>query len=234
MTAIRKIAMGVAAAGILVAPIHSQAQETVPDPFENPDPFANVIMPPEPGGRGQYLKPSEVLLPGTSSTGDSLRDYDFLVVTAFREAYGPDVRARAVVTPSFMPEFVVGIRETDGNYSVFKLEAMRQLWGYSLMDMFASGEIIATDLEGNNRNQAEIEDLDANLPDDFLDVELDRCEAVLKRDLGDRLLQIWLQMLSQTGEDGGGVGLHGTSYRFEMGERAGETWSPPGKAMRVF
>ncbi len=142
------------------------------------------------------------LVPGDNQ----LADYQAAVKAALKDAFAPDVRARAIAEPSFQAEYAVGIKETAGAYALFSIQPARQLWG-------------------------QVQRPRGTPPADVGQLPVERCEAPLDAVLARGVIDVWGRMLAQTRPDESrSLGLDGETYYFSMdiGGRtlAGSTWSP--------
>src|SRR5262249_43361570 len=78
------------------------------------------------------LEDEDHLEPEDSAFSDGEdRSYERMLIAKFIGAFARDVYARAIVLPSFDPEYVVGIRGTPaGHYRAFCISPDMQLWNY--------------------------------------------------------------------------------------------------------
>ena len=132
-------------------------------------------------------------------------DYYSNVVTFFSKAFAPSVKLRAVVLPSFVAEYVTGIRERDNKYFAFKLTAQSQLWG---------------------EYQRKRNNMNASAPKE---IEVHESEVEISQKTYKLLDVVWRKMILNTKyyEDTFGRGLDGTSYHFSISNlHAAQTWSP--------
>jgi hypothetical protein len=157
--------------------------------------------------------------------------YEANIHGLFKDAYAPEVRLRAVVEPSFSPEYVVGLRQRAGAYSLFALQPAKQIWGYSVLALMKKGEITVQNPDGSPGTAQAIRRIEEGLPPRPGAVALTRCEAPIEPALAQRLIDIWSRMLAkvrpgeklQTGFDGE---ITEFSMTNESGPRVGFTWSP--------
>jgi hypothetical protein len=175
-----------------------------------------------------YLEPEESLF-----TGIFMPDYYEMVLSAFSAAYERDVRARAIVFPSFHPEYAVGISEDDGAYRIFHLQPEKQLWGYKTLEFMKSGRTRVYNDAGVAGNDEQIKRLEELLPKDPRDVKIERCDVDIDQSLGRRIIETWEMMLRQTRYVQHDTrGTDGITYHFSMRARhqdlAGKVWTPPG------
>jgi len=162
--------------------------------------------------RPDHLMPENSILSG----GDSMfsAKYYGLVTDVLAEGYARNVTLRAVVLPSFSPEYLLGLRETSSEgstgYRVFYLRPTIHLWGYE------------SPYEPKSR-----------LPANPKDVPLVRCERPLDTAVAQQVSTAWTGILRETrylpAEPS--VGLDGIMYHFSADLRwegllAGNVWSP--------
>ena len=164
-----------------------------------------------------------------------LGPYYAMVISALKDAFAPDVRARVIAMPSFTPEYAVGIKEDDGAFAIFHLALDAQMWRYDMLRSLREvpPEVLPEDERGR-LNEA-IGDLQGSLPQDFRDVGVARCEIAIDPDLGRALLRIWSGMLLRTHYGNAGrLGPDGTDYHFSMAGDlqylAGKVWNPPAES----
>lgn len=160
----------------------------------------------------------------------TLSDYQSLVRAVFKDAFDPSVRVRAIVEPSFQPEFVVGIHEQAKQFKIFFLQPSRQLWGYTTLQMLKDGEIRVQNSDGSPGTQDEIKRLQTKLPPDPKMLTLERCEADLDAELAHRVIEDWAQMLNRVApkDPSDGQIMDGVNTYFSMrgGPAEGEALSP--------
>jgi len=181
----------------------------------------------------------EHLVPERSVFADTfLLEYDTMVVSALEGAFTRDVRVRAVVQPSFQPEYAVGVKERENGFRVFCLHPEIQLWAYETLNMMKAGSIrnlgsiIGPPTDRASETPKELEKLEASLPANFRDVKIKSGDAEIASDLARLLVAIWETMLRQTRYDKAAhLGFDGVSYHFSMRSDhqnlAGYVWSPP-------
>ena len=173
---------------------------------------------------------SEHLEPEDSQfTGLFMPGYYGMVLTAFSEAYKTDVRARAIVFPSFSPEFSVFIKERNGTFSIVSLSPETSYWGYKLLDM-KKNKVITKGLS-RDRDEEGISELEKEYPKDYRDLKIDRCEVEINPSIADAIVDIWLKMLLQTRyKKEKLLGFDGADYHFSMSDGyqtlGGKIWSP--------
>jgi hypothetical protein len=155
----------------------------------------------------------------------------------FRDAFAPQVRLRALITPSFAPESMVGLRQAGVGHEIFALRPRRQIWLYQAIRHYRYGRASVMSLDGTDparqsaKESAELARLEKDLPADPADMPLSRCAVTVDPALAAEVIAAWRTMLAavETEEDLM-PGLDGTTYVFSMetGGRslAGETWTP--------
>lgn len=217
----RKRALVFAAVVIAVAPAIAQNGPSVTRSTERPD----------------YLLPESSVLAGSESLWS--QDYYDLITRILADGFDRDVVVRAVVLPSFSPEYLVGIRGAapgqPTNYHVFYLRPKIQLWGYQSLQSMENG-LTKMKSEGAGEKEIkaqseEISRLKAYLPASVEDTPLDRCDKPMDPVLAERVKKAWVGMLRGVHyaphDD---MGLDGVSYHFSAWDEyqplAGQTWTP--------
>lgn len=167
----------------------------------------------------------DVLLPEGSAIGGSefTPDYQIIVQGVLHEAYDRDVKLRFVQEPSFQPESAVFLTENTGKFRIVTLEPVLQLWAYESLEMMKHGQILKT--EGTDPKTAirptkEISELESELPADYHQVKVKRCEVDVDSAMAQRIIAVWKSMLLETrytqpGEDSVVVS-DGVAYHFSM------------------
>ncbi|HEX6375773.1 MAG TPA: hypothetical protein VFZ91_08625 [Allosphingosinicella sp.] len=178
----------------------------------------------------------------------ALADYEADLQRTFRDAFGADVRLRAVVRPSFQTEYAVGLRQDGEGYEIFALRPSRQIWAYQMIKLYKSGQAGVMIFDGSDGDDPDkllgdpdseprdgtadaIAQLQKDLPADPSDLPLSRCAVTVDDAVAAGVTAAWRRML-ETVRPGEQLmpGLDGTSYIFSMetdgGALAGETWSP--------
>ena len=164
------------------------------------------------------------------------KEYHELIVEAFDRVYREDVRARAIVLPSFRSEYAVYVTENDGQYKIFRISPKLQLWGYMTLSKMKKGKSRILNERGEAVIDVEgIRRLEEKYPDDFRDVPILACDVDIDAELAASILGAWEAMLLDTAyRKSYGRGLDGTSYHFSMMKRpnryAGQIWSPSPKS----
>jgi hypothetical protein len=146
---------------------------------------------------GEYLEPERP---------SSIGAYDSAVSAVFKDAFAPQVRARAIIEPSFFVEFAVGIGEDKGQYNAFVLTPSTQVW-----EAINSDDRMAV-----------------------AGITVKRCSLPISAQLGERLVGAWRTALEDRRPRDGMNGVDGDIYHFSMNldghEITGQTWSPPEKS----
>jgi hypothetical protein len=129
--------------------------------------------------------------------------YQATVKSVFGAAYGPDIRARAVIEPSFQREFAGGVKETGGHYSVFMLTPSKQIWAGNLLE------------EQQTAPKT---------------VKVTACEIPIKQGDGARMVAVWKTVLSRVTPGQRELGTDGETGHYSMTvdghELAGQAWEP--------
>jgi hypothetical protein len=169
-----------------------------------------------------HLTPEDSPLAGGASLMDA--EYYRLLLWAFDKAFDRDVVIRAVVLPSFLPEYAMGIRASDASkgpvrHTVFAIRPRIQYWAY--IDPAASERGDVKLLDGDTLNKI-YAGQGWKLPADPKEVPIDRCEKPIDASLAKRIENIWSAVLLETryllpGEEGGFVPNDGTTYHFSAG-----------------
>jgi hypothetical protein len=155
----------------------------------------------------------------------------------FRDAFAPQVRLRALITASFEPESMIGLRRSEAGYEIFALRPKREIWLYQAIRHYRYGRSGVVSLDGGNpaaqsaRESAELARLEKDLPADPADMPLSRCSAPVEPALAAGVATAWQTLLEAVDtEENLMPGLDGTTYVFSMetGGRslAGQTWTP--------
>ncbi len=167
-------------------------------------------------------------------------NYEADVRRVLGDAFGPGVRLRAIVRPSFQVEYAVGLRQVGRRYEIFSLQPARSVWEYQLIAMYRSGQAGVSLVEDLDDPDAEIRDgtedeirrLQVGLPANPADLPLSRCAVAVDGRVAAALLIAWRRMLEEVPppDEAIEVGADGVTYQFsmELAGRAlsGTTWSP--------
>ena len=100
-------------------------------------------FPTAPAAPPDHLLPEDSLLSGGFSA--MFPNYHLLILNVLRDVFDRDVELRAVVLPSFSPEYAVGLRtigapNDPSSYRVIYLRPEIQLWGYQSHDAVRRSE----------------------------------------------------------------------------------------------
>jgi hypothetical protein len=191
--------------------------------------------------RPDHLTPEGSILSGGSSILS--KRYDERIVDVLADGYADDVTLRAVVLPSFSPEYLVGLRS---DHRVFYLRPTIQLWGDERLRMLPAGSVDFSQ-DGNSKDDAskrqtnEFEGWASHLPAHPKDVPLTRCERPLDAAVARQVSTAWNGVLLETRYSPTETpGVDGVTYHFSANHHdvladrisplrflAGETWSPP-------
>ena len=186
-------------------------------------------------GATEHLEPEDSRFSGIPI----LDEYNWTVITAFDVNYDFDVKAKVIVMPSFHPEYALGIKKINNDYTVFHYVAEMSYWGYTSLKMMKS-EVIQVVEDGELQRDIEgIKKIESTYPGDFRDIKINRCEASLTPALAIDIIELWNHMLLKTTyapEYSGGP--DGVTYHFSNNSMAGQTWSPnpksePGKLVDI-
>lgn len=165
--------------------------------------------------------------PVAQSLNSILSGYDTNVHTVFREAYAPDVEVRAVVRPSFQPEYAVGLRRGAHGHEVFLIRPSSQIWGYTSAEMMEQGHVVVVS-ENRVETAQETERTRRSLPPSVSDMPIARCSVAVDEETAAALIRAWRRMLEPPGLGPREFGFDGVTYRFsmEIGGRQleGEVW----------
>jgi hypothetical protein len=217
----KKFALILAVVMIAIAPVSAQDAPSVTRSAERPD----------------HLVPESSVLAGSESLWS--QDYFNLITHVLSDGFDRDVEVRAVVLPSFSPEYLVGIRGAapgkPTNYHVFYLRPKVQLWGYQSLQSLENGlTAIKSKGAGEKEIEAQAEEiarLKAYLPAKAEDTPLERCEKPMDAKLAERVKKVWVGVLRETHyplhDD---MGLDGVSFYFSAWDEyqplSGQTWTP--------
>jgi hypothetical protein len=177
---------------------------------------------------GAHLEPESSILSG----GEDLffANYYAIVQDAFQEVYSRDFVLRAVVMPSFQPEFVVAMQPKDDGFQLVALNPEQSLWSYIARDMVKNGQIrkIRDDTSGAGEPDSQST---KEPPSDYHDMPLARCSVDIDAARGERIKHVWQAVLMQTRYDEKGrQGSDGVTFHFSMFVNyqflAGRVWTP--------
>lgn len=189
-------------------------------------------IPVAPATPTDHLVPEDSLLSGGFSA--MFPHYHLLILNVLRDAFDRDVELRAVVLPSFSPEYAVGLRTISApndpsSYRVIYLRPEIQLWGYQSLAMMQSGDV---KIISGGTQDSEIAKMKANLPKDPKDIKVAHCEKALDVPIAEAVKKAWMGVLYETRYDHRSwAGLDGVSYHFSGWDSfqflAGTVWTPP-------
>jgi len=160
-----------------------------------------------------------------------LAPYHDMILTVLKDAFAEDVRARLIAMPSYSPEYALGLKERDGDWSIFHFQSEVQLWSYENLRMLRDIPADLMPSQAGAINDA-IAGYEAGLPADYHDVGTGAaCETQIPAALGEDLLDLWTALLLGTRYgDIPNLGRDGTDYHFSMtaehGLMAGKAWEP--------
>ena len=130
-------------------------------------------------------QPPDALLPDRSGfsgdlSGASEREYAAIMMSVFRDAFAPNVRARVIIVAPFSGgEYAIAIKESAGRFRVTAAHSTKRLWRYT-----ASGKAQAAQLRK------------LLVPSDYHQVRVERCSAPIDSKLGKDLVTVWQAMLA--------------------------------------
>ena len=155
-------------------------------------------------------------------------DYESMVSTVLGAALDRDVPVRAIVIPSFQPEYAVGIKENKGSFTAFCRMPEQHLWLFQVLAGMRAGRISS---ESKEQTIADIRRLEAELPKDYRDVKIRGRDLTISSELATRIARVWELMLRQTRHEyQSGIGFDGTTYHFSAWVQyqlmSGTVWSP--------
>lgn len=187
--------------------------------------------------RPDHLVPESSVLGGNEAL--LFQDYYNLIYHILSDGFDRDVEVRAVVLPSFSPEYLVGIRGAAPgqmpNYHVFYLRPKVSLWGYQSLQSLENG---LTEMKTKGADEtlikaqtAEIARLKTFLPPRAEDITLEHCERSMDVVLARQVKKVWVRTLQQTHyPTQSNIGFDGVSFHFsawnEYQPLEGQTWSP--------
>ncbi len=176
-----------------------------------------------------HLVPEESIYSG----GFYLEDYNKLVAYYLRDAYAQNVNLRVIVTPSFSPEYALGVKHSEGRHQIFYMAPEIHLWGYQMMPMMESGAVQTLSEDGEwTKNEDGLAELRNLYPDDPDDIPRVYCEADIPAQTASSLEQIWMTLLKGVKyPDSASQKRDGETYHFSMPVQgftamAGSAWSP--------
>lgn len=173
--------------------------------------------------------------------------YKNMILETFGEAFDEKVRLRAIVQPSFHPEFVVYLREYRKEYTIVAAQPEHMLWGYEILADKKSGRSLTIKDGKQVKDEQGIAELESRYPKNFRDLPILRCEVDIDKELAKSITVVWESMLRETRykKDQDWPGLDGTTYHFSMEAQvpknswlknmrgkllAGRIWHPPAES----
>jgi hypothetical protein len=188
-------------------------------------------------GAQDHLEPEN----GIFSGDVTLSDYYGNVRRVFSSAYAPGGTLCVVILPSFSPESVVGIRESERGLEAFVITPSCHIWNLELLQDYESGRITEIDKDGRKISLAQNESyqkLKQRTPGDVSKITVATVAKPLPEPLAeqvalaDRIKAVWKKALLDTryAKERHG-GNDGTDYYFSMriedrGIVSGQIWSP--------
>jgi hypothetical protein len=172
------------------------------------------------------------LIPEESQfSGMFMPEYYGMVIEALEGAYDDDVKVRALIFPSFFVEHAVGIRLREDKYFIFTLTPDKQYWGYMALESYKDESTLVLKNGEFQRDEESIRRLESQLPKDFHDIEVKRCEVEIPKEVAESAIDAWEQMLRRTRYPAASsTGLDGVTIHFSMDTKfqrlAGKIWSP--------
>ncbi len=181
---------------------------------------------------------SETLEPEDSQfSRELLGGYTHLVLSYLSSAYEDDVKVRLIGFPSFSPEYSLGIRESEGGFSIFYESPKIQLWGYQIMPMMEQGSVQVMNDDGEFvKDEEGLKELESQYPKKPLDIPRVSCNVKIDKALANDIVFVWQEMLYETKYSReSNMGLDGETYHFSAKmwgnvNYAGKVWSPPSES----
>ena len=170
--------------------------------------------------------------------------YRQLIVTAVREGYASDVRARVLIT-SVLSETLIGVRKVERGFQVFTLRPEIALSLYETLRDIEQGTFNRGSLQLTRQQLEDTrKDLEATLPRDVRDVPIEKCVAPISERAAASVVGAWTRVLSRASEtpppDDGYIVLDGANFHFWVGgaqEYSGHVYAPrdgwPSKRLAV-
>lgn len=172
------------------------------------------------------------LAPEEAGDRGPLSKYEATVRLVLKEAFRPEVTARAIVYPSFSVEYAVGLRRVAAGWEIFGLHpTSHSVWSYTVLELMRQGRMGSMTMDGKDRTGEAMRDLQKGLPADPMDLPLSRCTLSVDGEVAAAVEAAWRTMLEDVrANPAAEAGADGTSYHFSMdsGARtlAGQIWSP--------
>jgi hypothetical protein len=148
------------------------------------------------------------------------------------QIFGPEVRLRAIVYPSFHAEFAVAVIEHTNHSAIIWLEPSDAVVSASWLDYYRMRLLKVTTPEDKADAEEQIRQLEKRHPHLPAALKADRCEISVTPALREKLISVWSGMLLKVNKpDEERLGLDGEDYHFSMPldgkELRGKIWSPP-------
>lgn len=176
-----------------------------------------------------HLEPEDSIY--TSWYDHEFDQYESIVVSKFKDSFDHGYIARAIVIPSFEPEWAVAIQQQEETFSFLYLKPEMHLWLFEVLKDYETGRITSRDREGNDTTQKDIRELRDQLTVPLDKVKVERCELPVDAPTGMQLSMLWRTALRQTRfPDKRRIGFDGVTYHFsgnfDQGAMAGKIWRP--------
>ena len=189
-----------------------------------------TVLASRPVAAQDYLNPP---LGEYGANANPLDEYELLIRRVLAEGFRDDIIANAVITPSFQPVTVVGLRKRGATYEIISLTPRKDIWGYELARMMREGQIRTIGSGGEDLDQSkDIAELEGRLPAEPTDVRVDRCTVGISMKTAGNIMHAWRVMLHDVRprREDDDIILDGIGYEFTLLEEGhalrGETQSP--------
>lgn len=156
-----------------------------------------------------------------------------MVLSYLKNAYEEDVILRLIGFPSFRPEYSLGIKLNNDEYSIFYESPKTQLWGYQMMPMMEQGAVQVMNDDGEFvKDEKGLKELKEQYPDNPEDIPRMSCNKSIEKQLAEDIQFVWQEMLYETKYPREpSMGLDGETYHFSAKmwgnvNYAGKVWSP--------
>jgi hypothetical protein len=150
----------------------------------------------------------------------------------FKPAFDGSERVFAVIEPSFVREFVIGLRQVSGGYRIFGAWPALTRDKRRIPEVFGVKPPVLVGADGKPLPKDEADMRLADMPTPNGEVRLERCEAPIDSVLADRVIAAWDKVVLQTRADSGmpRFGPDGAVEHFVSHLRflvvSGKSWSP--------
>ena len=121
-------------------------------------------------------------------------DYSVKLREVFAAAYEGNVVARAIITPSFQKEEVVGIRKNDKGYQAFSVTPSSPFWDTYSIWARETGIDKVKDVDGKiipPEKQDDLKKMKERSPSDFKNIKTTTQSAFLPAELEKRIEKLW-------------------------------------------